>query len=282
MKLQPNQSSKSEILLALHHGDSPLLLPNVWNPVGARLLAAKGYPAIATASAAISASLGYEDGEKIQRSTLLDVLARIAGGVGLPVSADIEAGYASTLSELEETIEGLIDTGVVGINIEDSLDDGGTLRSSEDQCARLSMVRETAERRGLHLVINARVDSFLASSYSDIAEATEDAVERARAYAVAGADCIYPIGVGDEATLRLLRARITSPLNALAIPGASSLSTLASIGMNRVSFGPFVFRACLKKFSDIADAVLAGSDDMGLEEMYSKDEMSEFLREGPE
>ena len=158
---QRSQAEKAEILRGLHSTGTPLILPNIWNPIGARILEAKGYPAVATASAALSASLGYQDGERIKLSTLLDFLGRIARSVEVPVTADIEAGFAETLGELEHTILWVLETGVVGINIEDSIGEGNALRPTEEQCQRIALVLEATARKGVPLVINARVDSFL-------------------------------------------------------------------------------------------------------------------------
>jgi 2-methylisocitrate lyase-like PEP mutase family enzyme len=276
------QREKAETLLSLHTSGNLLILPNVWDPIGARILQAKGFPAVATASAAVSASLGYKDGERIKRTTLIETIGRIARSVDVPVTADIESGYGTTVSGLEDTIQAVIDAGVVGINIEDGLEEGGALRSIEDQCARISAVRQLTARHGLHLVINARIDSYLSSSFLGIADATEDAASRAEAYSRAGADCIYPIGPGDEETVRALRARIDSPINILGAPGAASLSMLESIGVNRVSLGPFVFRACLRTFVDIADALISQKDHSGIKGMLSKSEAGEYLLDGPE
>ncbi len=237
-----SQKEKAEVLLSLHTGGDLLLLPNVWNPIGARILAANGYPAVATASAALSASLGYEDGEKIRRSTLIEFIGHIARSVDIPVTADIEAGYGTSLAELQETVRQVVDTGVVGVNIEDSTKEGGALRPVAEQCQRISVVRQVADGRSVHLVINARVDCFVSSSFPDKAKAMDEAVARARAYSEAGADCIYPMGPGDERTVRILRDRIQSPINILASPTATPLSVLREIGVNRVSFGPFVYR----------------------------------------
>ncbi len=276
------QELKAAALLSLHTNGNLLILPNIWNPIGARILQAKGYPAVATASAAVSASLGYRDGEKIRRSTLIEIIGRIARSVDVPVTADIESGYARTVSELRETIRAVIDAGVVGVNIEDGLEEGGALRSIEDQCTRISTVRQCAARLGLHLVINARIDSYLSSSFVGIGDATEDAVSRAEAYSKAGADCIYPIGPGDAETVSVLRARIASPINILGTPRTAPLSVLESIGVNRVSFGPFVFRACLRRLVDIADALLSRRDHSCIGDVLSKSEVGEYLIDGPE
>ena len=171
------------------------------------------------------------------------------------------------------------------MNLEDSLKEGGSLRSIAEQTERILKVRETAAGRGVHLVINARIDSFLSDQFKDRDERVEDAVARAEAYAEAGADCIYPIGPGDAETLKLLRSRITRPLNALATPNAVPLEGMAAIGINRVSFGPFIFRSCLRKFADIADA-LARSESYNCfsREMISSSEAAAYLtceREDP-
>jgi 2-methylisocitrate lyase-like PEP mutase family enzyme len=277
------QNERAAALLALHSGGRLLILPNVWDALGARILQAKGYPAVATASAAISSSFGFKDGERIKRTTLIDTIGRIARSVDVPVTADIEAGYAATPAELEDTIRAVIDAGVVGINIEDGLGDGGALRPVDDQCARIAAVRDFAAREGLHLVINARIDSYYVSSaFANAGDATEDAVARAAAYARAGADCVYPLGPADEKTVRVLRARIATPINILGSPSAAPLSVLESIGVNRVSFGPFVQRALLRKFVDIADALMNERDASGIQGMLTRAELEQYLVDGLE
>lgn len=272
-----SQKEKAEVLLSLHKRGNLLILPNIWDPIGARILEAKGYSAVATASASVSASLGYQDGEKIKRSTLIDLLGRIARSVDVPVTADIETGYGESLSELELTAQQVIESGVVGVNIEDRLEKGGGLRAVEEQCQRLSTFRQIADRRGVHLVINARVDSFVSPSFPNAESAMEEAVMRARAYAEAGADCIYPIGPGDEATVRRLRERIESPINILGSPTAAPLPILREIGINRVSFGPFVFRSCLRKFVDIVEDLSTNGTYASLSEPMSRAEVAQYL-----
>ena len=128
---------------------------------------------------------------------MLEVIHRISRSVAVPVTADIEAGYGASVAELEDTIRGLVDTGAVGMNIEDSLEEGGPLRPADEQAERIATVREAAAARGLDLVINARVDTFLSDRFDQVEERIEEAVARAEAYRRAGADCIYPIGPGD-------------------------------------------------------------------------------------
>jgi 2-methylisocitrate lyase-like PEP mutase family enzyme len=270
---------KAELLLSLHSRDQLLVLPNIWNPIGARVLQQQGYPAVATASAAISAALGFEDGEAISRTTAFEVIGRIAASVDVPVTADIERGYGESAAELEETAEMVLASGVAGLNIEDSLD-GGAMRSVEEQCRRIATIREVAERTGVHLVINARIDSFVTPLFATPDDAMEDALNRAKAYTAAGADCIYPLGPSDEATVRALRSGIKGPLNILAPPAAAPLSTLQAIGVNRVSFGPFIFRSCLRKFSEITGQLKATGEYASFSDMMSRAEVAEFLKGG--
>lgn len=177
----------------------------------------------------------------------------------------------------------MLDAGAVGINLEDSLEEGGPLRLVEDQCQRIARVRETSIHRGVHLVINARVDSFLSSMFTTQEGRIEEAVARARVYAQAGADCIYPIGPGGRETLAILRERITSPLNILASPAAEPLTTLQQMGINRVSFGPFVFRSCLRKFERIIEDLRdLGGYECFAQDMMSGDEIRQFLRQESE
>jgi len=272
-----SQKQKAEDFLHLHTNGDLLVFPNVWNPIGARVLAAKGYPAVATASAALSASLGYVDGERIKRSTLIEFIGRIARSVDIPVTADIEAGYGGSSAELEETSRLVIEAGVVGVNIEDSLEEGGALRPVAEQCQRISLVRQAAERLGIHLVINARIDCFLSSLLPDRTQAMEEAAARAKAYSEAGADCIYPIGPGDEKTVQMLRDRIPYPINILGSPTAAPLSVLRRIGINRVSFGPFVFRSCLRSFVNIVEGLRTQGDYTCFGNLLSRAEVAQYL-----
>ncbi|HNE05798.1 MAG TPA: isocitrate lyase/phosphoenolpyruvate mutase family protein, partial [Anaerolineales bacterium] len=132
-----SQAAKAQQLLSLHNNGKLLILPNVWNPIGARMLQAKGCSAVATASAAIAESLGYSDGEQLKLDTMLDMVARIVRSVDLPVTADFEAGYSDSIEGLQENISRLLDTGAVGLNFEDSFDDSAHLRPIPEQVERI-------------------------------------------------------------------------------------------------------------------------------------------------
>lgn len=278
-----NQITQAQTLFSLHHNHKLLILPNVWDPIGARLLEAKGFPAVATASAAIAESLGYNDGEQIKLDTLLDLVARIVRSVNVPVSVDFEAGYSESIEGLRENISRLIDTGAVGLNLEDGLHHSGQLRPMVEQAKRIQAVREVAERRNLHLVINARADSFFADGFANEQERTQDAVRRFHAYVQAGADCVYPIGCRDKGSLEILRQQVTTPINVLAMAASPSLTELQEMGINRVSFGPSIFRAVLAKMSAMFDEIHdLSSYERVMTETLTGGEVHKYLRDGKE
>lgn len=277
------QAKKAQTLLSLHNNGRLLILPNVWNPIGARMLQAKGYSAVATASAAIAESLGYGDGEQLKLSTMLETVARIVRSVEIPVTADFEAGYSSTIEGLQQNISLLLETGAVGINFEDSFDHSSRLNPIPEQVERIKAVREAAARKGIHLFINARADSFFAEGFSTDEERIEDVITRSNAYIQAGADCVYPIGRGDRETLSILRKRISAPINVLASAKTASLKELQELGINRVSYGPYVFRSLLAKMSDMYDGIKGmGSNDIVMNGLWSGADVKPFLIPGRE
>lgn len=278
-----NQTNKAQAFLGLHNNGNLLTLPNVWNPIGARMLQAKGYPAVATASAAIAESLGYGDGEQLKLDTMLEMVARIAHSVDVPVTADLEAGYSDTIEGLQENIMRLLDAGAVGLNFEDSFDDSARLRPIAEQVERIKAVREAANRKSIHLVINARADSFFAEGFSSEEECVEDVIARLNAYAQAGADCVYPVGRGDAKTLEILRKRIPAPINVLATAKTVSLNELQRLGINRVSFGPYIFRSLLAKMSAMQDEILKMGDyDVVMNGIWTGADVKNFLIKGKE
>ncbi len=224
----------------LHEGDM-LVLPNVWDVGSARVVEAAGYPAVATASAAVTAVLGHEDGDVAPPDEMFAAAARIVRAVSVPVSMDAEGGYGLSPAEL---VDGLLAAGVAGCNLEDSDHAGGRLKDAEAHARWLAEVRTACESRGVSLVLNARVDVFLPTSGVAAGERIDEGLRRARLYREAGADCVYPIGVSDPDVLAQLVAGIDGPVNGNAGPHLP-LSVLRELGVARVSYGPRFYRAAL-------------------------------------
>jgi 2-methylisocitrate lyase-like PEP mutase family enzyme len=205
------------------HLESPLLvLPNAWDVASAKVFAAlPGCRALATSSAALARSLGWEDGEQAPVEEMVRVAGRIAAAVGVPVTADLEAGYGDPVG----TARAAWDAGVVGMNFEDS--SAHRMATTEQQVERIAAIREAVPA----LVLNARVDVFVNGSQD-----VQEAVERGNAYLRAGADCVYPI-LCPTASIAELAGGIDGPVNVLAgrdVPGPDELQAL---GVARLTWG---------------------------------------------
>ncbi|MBK1880152.1 isocitrate lyase/PEP mutase family protein [Pelagicoccus mobilis] len=274
----PTQPQKADTLHALHHNGELLKLPNIWNPIGARILEAKGHPAVATASAAISAALGYADGELISRNTLVEQVSRIANSVDVPVTADIETGFGESTDELAETIRLITEAGAVGINLEDSIDENHTLRSIDEQCERIATARATANLAGINLYINARIDAFFCRQFATTKDALAEISIRSQAYLQAGASGIYPIGNSTLDVAKQIRDLTEAPINLLALPHAAKPSELAKIGINRLSYGPFVFRTCLQKLHETIDAIDESDNYDSISSGFSTEHVGPYLK----
>jgi 2-methylisocitrate lyase-like PEP mutase family enzyme len=249
--MTPDQRIKAEVFLALHRDPKVLVLANVWDVAGVRVFERAGFAALATTSSGIAASRGYPDGELIPFEEMLGVIADIVGATRLPVTADIETGYSSTVANVIENVAAVIDVGAVGINIEDADPRTRALFDVAFQVDKIGAIRDRASSMGLHLVINARTDGYLLSGLSG-ADRFAGTVARGRAYAAAGADCIFVPGVQDGELIARLVAEIGAPINVLAGPSTPSVGELEAIGVARLSIGGGAIRAALALIRDIA------------------------------
>lgn len=229
------QTLKAQAFGKMHDRARILLLPNAWDAATARLLARLDFPAIATTSGGIAWTLGYPDGEHAPFADMLAVIARIARAVTVPVTADIESGYGRTPKDVAHTVRAVIDAGAVGINLEDSLHTPHQLRDVDEAVDRIRAARAAANEAGVPIVINARVDTYLAKHGKNDDERFTETVRRAKAYLVAGADCIFPITLGEGSTLKSLVDAIDAPINVAAQPGLPSISELQQLGIARIS-----------------------------------------------
>jgi 2-methylisocitrate lyase-like PEP mutase family enzyme len=251
------QIQKAAAFRELHDGKRILVLPNAWDAVSARIFEEAGFPAVATTSAGVAWTLGYPDGEHVDRTKMVAAVGRIALSVAVPVTADIEAGFGNTPPEVAETVKEVIAAGAVGINLEDS-DKGQdkALIAVEAAVAKIQAARAAADRTGVPLVINARTDVYLAA-IGEPAERFDHAVRRANAYRAAGADCLFVPAVRDGDTIgRLVRA-LDGPLNILAGPGCPLTAELQSLGVCRLSVGSGPMTAALTLVRRIAEELKA-------------------------
>ncbi|MBB5953531.1 2-methylisocitrate lyase-like PEP mutase family enzyme [Saccharothrix tamanrassetensis] len=239
-----NTAGKAAALRALHVPGNPIVLPNVWDAGSARVVG-ELFPAVATASAAVTASSGYRDGEDMPADEAFAAVARVVRAVRVPVTADVERGYRLPPAEIAAR---LADAGAVGCNLEDSDPATETMVPVEEQVEFLGAVRAADP----DLVINARVDVFFQGSRS-----FDEGVERARAYLAAGADCVYPFGLATDAVEAFCRA-VEGPVNVAHTPDNPTPGGLGRLGVARVSFGPGLHRLLMAQLKTLATGIRDG------------------------
>ena len=237
-----DQREKADAFRRMHRERPLLVLPNAWDVASAKALAGvKGCRALATSSAAVARSLGWEDGERAPAEEMIESARRIAAAVDLPVTADLERGYGDPV----DTARAAWEAGLVGINVEDSTRAG--LVPLEEQVALLREIRGAVPE----LVLNARVDVFLGIGRGDVA----DAAERANAYLAAGADCAYPILAPNDAIAALVH-RIDGPVNVVVQSGTPSPAELEELGVARLTWGSGLAKAAYDEAVRIAGVAL--------------------------
>jgi 2-methylisocitrate lyase-like PEP mutase family enzyme len=215
-----------------------------------RAVAGAGFPVIATSSHAVAASLGFPDGDVMPAGAAFDAIARIAASVDLPVTADLEAGYGLAAADL---VGRLLDAGAVGCNLEDTDHHGAdVLISIERQTERLLAVRQASDAAGVPVVINARIEVFLRRAGTPESQLSE-AVRRGKAYLVAGADCLYPIGLIDPNGIELFAREVGPPVNIWLRPDGPSRETLARLGVARISLAAGLFRRAMAEVERALD-----------------------------
>jgi 2-methylisocitrate lyase-like PEP mutase family enzyme len=248
-----DQQQKAGQFHDLHHSGKLLILPNIWDPLGALLLENLGFSAVATASASVAFSNGYDDGEHIPLDVLLTQLKRITASVSIPVSADVESGFAADDVTLRKNIQQLIETGIVGINIEDTDKKTNSLLDLDIQCERIKAIRKVANEMDIPLFINARTDVYIRGKGFDTPESRyEETLKRGFAYKAAGADCFYPITLTNRDDITRLVEQLKMPVNVVTIQGLPELSVLNESGVARVSLGPSFLKIAIKSMKNLA------------------------------
>lgn len=256
MSIENIQPSKGKVLHDLHHNGKLLILPNVWESLGAAMLEDIGYPAIATASGATAFSNGYQDGEKLPFNDLLNILQRIVSSVNVPVTVDIENGYAKNNAALAENIRKLVSIGIAGINFEDSHHDEQKLIPIDEQCEKIFLIKKVATEMGMPLFINARTDAYIKSNDLSDEEKLSQTLLRGKAYKDAGADGLYPIFLKDKNAISAIIKEVDLPVNLLLLPGIPEFTELKEIGVVRLSLGPGFLKVAVNAMKQAAQKLL--------------------------
>ena len=254
------QKEKAELFNSLHIKGSPVILFNVWDAGSARTIEQAGAKAIATGSWSVAAAQGFDDGEKIPIDLVFANLERIVSSVSVPVTLDFEGGYATNVAALKENIRNLIAAGGIGLNFEDRIVGGDGLHSIEDQYTRIEAIRDAAETAGVPLFINARSDVFL-QTYPAQHNETElqQALERAEAYAKAGASGFFAPGLRDPDLIRKLCDDSPLPVNILVLPDTPPTNTMAELGVARISYGASPYRLMMAALKEAGEKALGAN-----------------------
>lgn len=234
----------------LHGQPEPLRLPNAWDAGSARLVEHLGAQAIATTSAGVAWSLGYRDGDVLPLDQHLAAVERIARVLTVPLSVDIEGGYADDPRQVSGHVARFIAAGAAGINIQDGAGSPDLL------CQKIEQARAVADRLGVRLYINVRTDVY-ARGLVEPQVRVEETLDRARRYASAGADGLFVLGVVDREEIRAIAAGTRLRLNVIAWPGLPPVGELGALGVRRVSAGSWLPQQLWARTAELASGFLA-------------------------
>ena len=254
-----NQRERAATFRRLHPpaASDILVLPNAWDAMSARVIELAGARAIATTSSGVSWALGRPDGQGLTRDEMAAAIGRIVTAVGIPVTADVEAGYGEgTPEDVAATVRAVIAAGAIGINLEDGPGRGGEpLLPAEAHAERIEAARSAAKSAGVDLFINARTDVYLREAGAEGGR-LEETLRRARAYRAAGADGIFVPGVADATTIGRLVVGVGAPLNVLAGRAGPTIPELRVLGVARMSVGPSIALAVMARIRATAEELL--------------------------
>jgi 2-methylisocitrate lyase-like PEP mutase family enzyme len=246
--MSPFQEFKS-----LHEQNELLLLPNAWDARSAIIFEENGFNAIGTSSAAVANSLGFEDGQNMSLEDYLFVIKRILTSIKVPLTVDFEMGYGKNDDAVADNVSHLAELGVAGINIEDSSIDkeGRKLRDAASFAKTINHIKATLQRKNLSLFVNVRCDTHIL----DVPNKQEETIRRITIYNDTQADGIFVPCIADEKHIAEVVAQSRLPLNVMCLPILPALETLKSLGVKRVSTGPFAFQKVYKRVGELSKAI---------------------------
>jgi 2-methylisocitrate lyase-like PEP mutase family enzyme len=254
-----SQQDRATTFHALHLKGSPVILFNIWDVGSAAAVIKAGAKALATGSRSVASAYGYDDGEKIPLDLLLDNARRIVTSTSLPVTLDFEGAYARDPDSVAAHTRAALETGVIGFNFEDQIVGTAELYAIPDQAARIAAMRGACKAAGVDAFINARTDVFLkAPRNSHSADMVEHAIARSLAYAQAGASGFFIPGLVDPALIKAVCDASPIPVNVMALPGAPDNTSLAEMGVARISYGPIPWAKAMAFVEENARAAMGG------------------------
>lgn len=222
----------------LHQQSIPLLIGNVWDVKSAQIAEKLNFQAIGTSSAAMAHLLGYEDGEKMSFEELAYLVKRIAVSTNLPLSVDLEGGYSRSPSIIVNHLKQLVDLGVVGVNIEDSIvKTKRTFLPAEEFAQTLSEVVNQLRKEKVEIFLNIRTDAFLLGHSNRL----EETKKRIQLYENAGADGIFIPGITQDTDIKQMVKNTSLPINVMCMRDLSDFEKLRELGIKRISMGNFLF-----------------------------------------
>lgn len=237
------------------HASELFLLPNAWDARSARAFQECGFPAVATSSAAVANSLGFDDGEKMSFQDYLFVVRRILSSINIPLTVDIETGYGHSDEDIANNLLQLAELGVAGINIEDSIIKGSE-RSLKDPiifARTIDHIKKKLRSRNLDLFINLRCDSHLLN----VDNKQQETISRVRIYNQSGGDGIFVPFLRNESDIIEVIANSDLPLNVMCVPDLPDLDALNKLGVKRVTMGPFMFQRVYSDISALTKAIVS-------------------------
>jgi 2-methylisocitrate lyase-like PEP mutase family enzyme len=246
--------STTAIFRSLHQQrGQPLVLANIWDAGGARLVASLGARAVATTSAGVAWSLGYADGNTLPFDELAHVVRGVVGAVSVPVTIDVEAGYSDDPATVVERLKPVFESGIAGINIEDGADAPGVL------ARKIEAIKHRTASLGLDLFVNVRTDVYLRNLSPDDKKVAET-LKRANTYQLAGADGLFVPGIKDGAQIGEVASGTELPLNVMCVPGLPRLQDLAQLNVRRLSAGSALSQALWQHLARLAQKFLTDGD----------------------
>lgn len=253
-----SQQEKAKLFHSLHIKGNPVVLYNIWDAGSAKTVEEAGAKALATGSWPVAVAQGYGDGQNIPMQDAIANAKRIVDGTDLPVTLDFEGGYAEDEAGLKANIGTALEAGAIGFNFEDQVVGGEGLHDVILQAKRVGAVRSAIDASGVDAYLNARTDLFLKTNPKDHDETMlAEAIDRAKAYEIAGASGFFAPALLDEALIGKLCEAINLPVNIIAIPGCPPKERLAELGVARISYGPVPYRQMMKALSEAAKEAFA-------------------------